>query len=198
MSCVATEYLSRMNWKTFVEWLTANVILNRPEDPLQFTRDVVGAKLLSRGSTNYKPEDLTDWLRSCYTEATSLVDENGVIHGKVVPSAAQSLSEQVSELHKKIDGIQKLLDASRVMTTLDPMEAIQSIVSQSCRILNCDRATVLTVDTYTNELVLPIFDESYQDVRVPIGGGSIVGLVALNGETINISNAYSDPRFNSR
>ena len=31
----ATEYLSRVNWKSLVEWATAEVILNRPSDPVQ-------------------------------------------------------------------------------------------------------------------------------------------------------------------
>ena len=80
----ATEYLSRVNWKSMIEWLTAEAILNRPRDPLQFCRDVLGTKLAQRGGTDFRPEQVTDWLRGCYTEATALVDENGVIHGKQV------------------------------------------------------------------------------------------------------------------
>jgi len=31
----ANEYLSKVNWKTLVEWLTAEAVLNRPQDPVQ-------------------------------------------------------------------------------------------------------------------------------------------------------------------
>ena len=34
----ANEYLSRNKFKSLVEWLTAEVILNRPEDPLAFVQ----------------------------------------------------------------------------------------------------------------------------------------------------------------
>ena len=67
-----------------MEWLTAEVILHRPIDPLQYARDLLGQKLAERGGTEFRPEVVTDWLRHCYTEATTLVDEHGIIHGKTI------------------------------------------------------------------------------------------------------------------
>lgn len=144
----ATDYLARMNWKSFVEWMTAEVILNRPHDPVQFCRDLLGEKLSENSGTNFRPDLITDWLRNCYTEATALVDEHGVIQGKKVETASKSLPEQITELRKKIDAMQKLLDASSTIATLDPLQATENIVSETCRILNCDRATIFTVDRY--------------------------------------------------
>ncbi|RYY83865.1 hypothetical protein EON63_10380 [archaeon] len=137
-----------MNWKSFVEWMTAEVILNRPHDPVQFCRDLLGEKLSENSGTNFRPDLITDWLRNCYTEATALVDEHGVIQGKKVETASKSLPEQITELRKKIDAMQKLLDASSTIATLDPLQATENIVSETCRILNCDRATIFTVDRY--------------------------------------------------
>eukprot|EP01035_Chromulina_nebulosa_P024610 gene24610-32052_t len=191
----ATDYLNRINWKTFVEWLTAEVILNRPVDPLQYTRDIIGSKLSQRGNNEYRPDQITDWLRNCYTEATALVDENGVIHGKTIDTAQQSLAEQIVDLQRKIEGMQKLIDASRTIATLDPLQATENIITQTCRILDCDRATIFTLDSVSQELVLTVA-EGARDIRVPVGQG-IAGLVAQTGETINIVDAYLDPRFNS-
>ena len=178
-----------------VEWLTAEVILHRPIDPLQYCRDLLGQKLAERGGTEFRPEVVTDWLRHCYTEATTLVDEHGIIHGKAVEKAPANLSEKVIELNKKVEGIQKLLDASTTIASLDPLQATENIISETCRILECDRATIFTVDDYTKELKLSAA-EGATDIRIPIGQG-IAGTVASTGETINISDAYSDPRFSS-
>lgn len=191
----ATDYLSRVNWKSLVEWITAEVILNRPVDPLQYCRDIIGAKISERTNVEYRPEQITDWLRNCYTEATALVDENGIIHGKNVPSAQQSLSEQITELKKKSEGLNRIFDATTNIALLDPLLVTANIVTEACRILECDRATVFTVDSVTQELVLSVA-EGARDIRVPIGQG-IAGTVAATGETINIVDAYSDPRFNS-
>jgi len=171
------------------------VILHRPLDPLQYCRDLLGQKLAERGGTEFRPEVVTDWLRNCYTEATTLVDEHGIIHGKAVEKAPANLSEKVIELNKKVEGIQKLLDASTTIATLDPLQATSNIITETCRILECDRATIFTIDSYTKELKLSVA-EGATDIRIPIGQG-IAGTVALTGETINISDAYSDPRFSS-
>lgn len=153
-------------------------------------------KLTQRGNLTYNAEQITDWLRNCYTEATALIDENGIIHGKQVTEAPQSWTEQAAELNRKMEGIHKLLDASKTIATLDPLQATENIISQTCRILDCDRASIFTVDSSSNMLTM-FASEGIQDIRVPIGEG-IAGSVALTGETINIIDAYSDPRFNNR
>jgi hypothetical protein len=192
----ATDYLSRVNWKSLVEWMTAEAILNRPANPIQFCRDLLGEKLAEQDSADFRPDNITEWLRSCYTEATALVDEHGIIQGKTLETAQQSLPEQVTELRRKVDGMQQLLDASSTIATLDPHQATDNIVAETCRILNCDRATIFTVDMITKELVLCVA-EGAKNIRVPIGQG-IAGTVAATGETINIVDAYADSRFSSR
>lgn len=191
----ATEYLTRVNWKSLVEWLTAEAILNRPADPLQFCRDLLGAKLGERGGSDFRPEQVTDWLRNCYTEATALVDEHGIIHGKNIGKTEQTLPEQLENMRRKIDAMQKLLDASRTIANLDPLQATDNIITETCRILNADRATIFTLDDTSQELVLAVA-EGAKNIRVPLGKG-IAGTVAATGETINIPDAYADPRFNS-
>ncbi len=41
----ATEYLSKINWKSLVEYFTAEVILYRPLDPILHCRDLLGSKV---------------------------------------------------------------------------------------------------------------------------------------------------------
>jgi len=191
----AAEYLSRVNWKSMMEWLTAEVILNRPDDPLQFCRDLVGAKISERNGASFRPEAITDWLRNCYTEASALVDEHGIIHGKTIETASQSLAEQIDEYKKKTESLSKILDASRSIAQLDPFEATNNIVTETCRILDCDRATMFTLDKINQELLLWAA-EGVTNIRVPLGQG-IAGTVASTGETVNITDAYADPRFSS-
>jgi hypothetical protein len=164
----ATDYLARVNWKTLVEWMTAEAILNRPADPVQFCRDILGAKLAERGNVEFRPEQLTDWLRNCYTEATALVDEHGIIYGKSVEKSPMTVHEQLVDMKRKVNGMQKLLDASRTIATLDPLAATDNIVTETCRILNCDRATIFTLDEDSHELVL-CAAEGARNIRVPVG-----------------------------
>jgi signal transduction protein with GAF and PtsI domain len=96
----------------------------------------------------------------------------------------------------KVDAMEKLLDASRTIANLDPLQATDNIISETCRILNADRSTIFTLDADTQELVLCVA-EGAKNIRVPVGQG-IAGTVAATGETINIADAYADSRFSSR
>jgi signal transduction protein with GAF and PtsI domain len=62
-------------------------------------------------------------------------------------------------------------------------------------VLNCDRATVWIVDELNNELWSKVGKGLSSTVRLPRNVG-IVGYVAITGKRLNISDAYSDPRFN--
>jgi hypothetical protein len=54
----ASDYLSKTNFKSIVEWMTAEVILNRPEDPLSFCKNLIELKLDSRGSLPFAAEQV--------------------------------------------------------------------------------------------------------------------------------------------
>ena len=62
---------------------------------LYFICIIAGEKIAQLAGADFRPDLLTDWLRNCYTEATALVDEHGVIRGKPIEKAQQSLAEQV-------------------------------------------------------------------------------------------------------
>lgn len=74
----ASIYLENVNWKALVEVLSAEVVLHRPTNPAQFVVDLL-RKRLEREPT-LGAESINEWLISCYSDASSRVDEHGVIH----------------------------------------------------------------------------------------------------------------------
>ena len=189
----AADYLSRTNFKSLIEWLTAEAILNRPDDPLPFLRDLVQQKVAERPEPLYKPTDATDYVRKCYAEASASADEEGRIHGKVIKSSNRA---EESSMAQRLALLEKLIDASKVIAMqLDPFEATACIIKESCRLLQCDRATLFTLDRTRNELIL-LVAEGAKEIRLPVGKG-IAGTVAATGEIINIPDAYQDSRFDT-
>ncbi|XP_045784288.1 probable 3',5'-cyclic phosphodiesterase pde-5 [Maniola jurtina] len=90
------------------------------------------------------------------------------------------------------------------MISLDQL--IKSILKSAQRLVNADRASLFLVDNDNSELVSTVFDlkldheqdkNGIQPVRMSIKQG-IAGCVASSGEVLNIPNAYSDDRFNSK
>jgi transcription termination factor Rho len=165
----AVDYLSRVNWKSLVEWLTAEVILNRPNDPIQFSRDILGLKLAELTSSEYQPENVTSWLRSCYTEASAMVDEHGVIHGKNVEAAPQSLAERCDALQKKVDGVDKLVESCGRIGTLDGASVADKVAKEATDLLRCSTAEVYVYEENIKSWVVRDSEDNSRRVRIPRG-----------------------------
>jgi adenylate cyclase len=97
-------------------------------------------------------------------------------------------------------------DAERMATLLEVMRAVAgqleldallpAIVAQATRVLRADRGTIFLVDEQRGECWSRVAQGAeVNEIRFPIGVG-IAGHVAATGETLNIPDAYDDPRFN--
>mmetsp|Transcript_5627 Transcript_5627/g.7046 ORF Transcript_5627/g.7046 Transcript_5627/m.7046 type:complete len:100 (-) Transcript_5627:254-553(-) len=77
------SWLLRTNFKAVLEWLTAESILHRPDDPLSFCKDLLEQKLAERRRPNdaFQPELLTKYLRDCYANAVDCANDEGHIEG---------------------------------------------------------------------------------------------------------------------
>jgi len=78
-------------------------------------------------------------------------------------------------------------------TTID--KAVLELSEFVCDIIDCDRATIYSLDHGSNTLWSKAATGSSQRFTVPVGVG-IAGLCASNSQIINIPNAYEDKRFN--
>lgn len=98
------------------------------------------------------------------------------------------------------------------MVSMDML--VIKIINFAQRLVDADRASLFLVDSKSKELYATIFDvgleseenpsdnteeivkiNTSKEIRFPLGTG-IAGQVAMTGEILNITDAYSDPRFN--
>ena len=102
-------------------------------------------------------------------------------------------SHMLSQLRK----LSQLIEASRsVNSTLDLEKLLGLILDAAVKSTDADRGTVYLVDSVKNEVWSKVLGGANMiEIRLPIGKG-IAGYVAQTGETINIPDAYTDPRFN--
>lgn len=71
---------------------------------------------------------------------------------------------------------------------------LHDLVDLCARAVDAERSTVYLVDPRRNELVARFAQRTAVEIRLPLGQG-IAGTVAQTGETINVPDAYADPRF---
>jgi adenylate cyclase len=90
-----------------------------------------------------------------------------------------------------------LLDVMKSFSSELEIDALLlKIMERTSTVLQAERSTLFLVDRKSQEIWSKVAQGSGMvEIRVPIGRG-IAGTVAATGETINIPDAYADPRFN--
>ena len=72
------------------------------------------------------------------------------------------------------------------------------IAQQITKMLDVGRCTIYLKDVEKNELWSKIAQGrglEHTEIRVPLNGNGVISICARSGETINLPNAYEDPRF---
>jgi putative nucleotidyltransferase with HDIG domain len=91
--------------------------------------------------------------------------------------------------------LEVILDVTRHLMSVTDLDSLLQLMAEATReLLAADRATIFIVDRERGELWSRVALGT-GEIRIPIGTG-IAGTVAETGETINIRDAYADPRFN--
>lgn len=101
-------------------------------------------------------------------------------------------------LPTKSDPLVSLVKISRSITALTDIDELLKVIAEETKnAIQADRCTVFLWDKDTDELwsKVALGLDSSQEIRFPAGKG-LAGYVVKTGETVNITDAYNDPRFN--
>lgn len=97
-------------------------------------------------------------------------------------------------------GVSALLKAtSSLGQSLDLEKTLRVVMTEARILMQADRSTLFLLDRESNELwskVAKADGETLLEIRIPADRG-IVGFVASTGQSLNVPNAYEDPRFDS-
>ena len=130
-----------------------------------------------------------------------MVDEHGMMKGKLLPTAQESAVELLAAARIKLEGMRKLLDVSSAITSSHPSQVAQSALKEIIRILHCDRAYVYLEDTRSNEIIVHSSVNSGLADRIPFDNSFKYGLPgsAIDSDSIiNLDDPYGDSRFDKR
>jgi HD-GYP domain-containing protein (c-di-GMP phosphodiesterase class II) len=116
----------------------------------------------------------------------------------------RSRSDRRTEPRRKIDRrvtagskLDLILDVTRRLMSITDLDALlRDMATVTTQLLDADRATIFIVDRERGEIWSKVaLGTGIGEIRQAIGVG-IAGMVAATGETVNIADAYDDPRFN--
>ncbi|MDJ0556490.1 MAG: GAF domain-containing protein [Microcoleaceae cyanobacterium MO_207.B10] len=95
-------------------------------------------------------------------------------------------------------GVSALLKATTTLgQSLDLETTLRAVMDQARNLMQADRSTLFLLSKETNELwtkVATADEKKMMEIRIPANRG-IAGYVASTGQTLNIPDAYIDPRF---
>lgn len=101
----------------------------------------------------------------------------------------------VKRLVNRLNKLTLLMQVSRsLMGAIDVKKLLGEILSKARIVMNADKASIFMIDHARNEIYASVTLDG-SEIRLPRGAG-IIGFVADSGETVNIPDAYADPRFN--
>jgi len=96
----------------------------------------------------------------------------------------------------QLRGILQLASAWSTIRETEPL--LHRMAEESTRLLDCDRASIFLWDKEHNEVIAcPALGVASGSLRLPDRTG-IVGEVIHTGRTINVEDAYADPRFSRK
>ncbi len=146
-----------------------------------------GKRALPPGKTDERPVVFQYGRRKTDLLPGSVVFENGRYYLR---------ASQLIHLNQKAQNLGALMDAARsIMAEMSLDSLLQLIMKSVTMVMAADRSTLFLVDGTGDGLWSRVAQGS-DEIRVRMGEG-IVGHAARSGETVNIADAYSDPRFNA-
>ena len=87
-----------------------------------------------------------------------------------------------------------LMKLTHLAVQRDREAYLRGLIDLCAQATDAERCTVYFVDQAKKELWSRIASRTAIEIRLPLGTG-IAGQAALTGETINVPDAYADPRF---
>ena len=108
----------------------------------------------------------------------------------------EELAAENAALRRQLDRQKRLVDAAYALhSTLDLDELLTLILRVAAEGVGADRGTVFLLTPEGTELWSRVLSGAgHLEIRLPVGQG-IAGSVAASGETVRITDAYEDPRF---
>ena len=93
--------------------------------------------------------------------------------------------------------MRSLLEVSKTLGAEARLDSLLGvIVNESTKVMEAERSSIFIFDEATQALSIRMSEDVAQGgIRIPLGVG-IAGHVALTRETVNVPDAYADPRFN--
>lgn len=98
------------------------------------------------------------------------------------------------QLKKRMESLEQIISmGEKLLTTFDVAELLDSLVTNICRLLEADGATLYLVDPIGKKLISQsIKSDNVEEIALNLDNSSIAGHTALSRKSLNIKDVYAD------
>jgi len=127
-----------------------------------------------------------------YIDSAILLGISPLLSKLFISQSKEEMDDLDSSLSKRLTA---LLEIAEILSgVLDIDALVPVIMEKSCLLLGTERCSLFLIDKKNKELVTRFHGGLDKSIRIPMNRG-FVGHTATTGTIVNISDAYSDPRF---
>ncbi|QDG51859.1 GAF domain-containing protein [Persicimonas caeni] len=153
--------------------------------------DLAPSTVRARANSTDSREALLAWLSR---PKTSLEDTIRELSSEQLTRLLEEIGEVLRQQEAKFTCMQEIGSALGQTIQLD--ELLHLIMEKITRLMEAQRSTLFLVDDETGELWSKVAQGGVDtEIRLQAGQG-LAGWVAMTGKSINVRDAYNDPRFN--
>eukprot|EP01116_Phalansterium_solitarium_P020028 TRINITY_DN5788_c0_g1_i1.p1 TRINITY_DN5788_c0_g1~~TRINITY_DN5788_c0_g1_i1.p1 ORF type:complete len:1275 (+),score=428.42 TRINITY_DN5788_c0_g1_i1:108-3932(+) len=149
--------------------------------------DILGVVVMMNKKQGFFNDNDLEMLHSLNTQVFDALSNAELFHKTLSGFNAALITQQK---------YQSLLEVAELLSSqLDEDELINFVMKRAREMVNSERCSLFLVDHTRELLVSKVAEGTEAEIKFPISVG-IAGHVATTGETLNIIDAYKDPRFN--
>lgn len=101
----------------------------------------------------------------------------------------------LKQAQRRVEKLNSILEVAKAMTAEHNLDTLLPLIMrEAARVVEAERCSLFILTRDRTELTSRVAQGTSQEIKLPLGQG-IAGTVAQTGETINLVDAYQDPRF---
>jgi len=101
----------------------------------------------------------------------------------------------LKQAQRRVEKLNSILEVAKAMTAEHNLDTLLPLIMrEAARVVEAERCSLFILTRDRTELTSRVAQGTSQEIKLPLGQG-IAGTVAQTGETINLIDAYQDPRF---